>query len=257
MAVTIDHISSGDGNPTGTNSSFWVTNTVANSTQDGASFMTISAGATFLLVGAQIFTDPAVQGTNSFIWDQGGTNQAMTSLGAAFFDVDSGAQLQFFGLVNPTAGTLTLRLSNSGNTNGNQSAVVFGISFNGSVTTSVAAATEGYATNQNAAGTPSATASVSSAASIPSGDKAVAFYYTDTGGGATFPTDGGTFGDMAFTNSREYESYSGAGAIINSSYATTVSQFWSVLIVGIKAPGAAPPVVSAPLGILGFVEVEW
>jgi hypothetical protein len=224
VAVTIDHISSGASNPTGTNLSFWNTNTVANSTQDGTSFMTISAGATFLLVGIQVFTDPAVQGTNSFIWDQGGTNQSMTSLGSALFNSDSGSQLQYFGLVNPTSGTKTLRLSNTGNTNGNQSAVIFGISFKGSITTSVAAATEGYATNVNVSGTPSATASVSSAVAIPTGDLAIAFYYTDTGGGATFPTDGGTFGDMAFTNSREYESYSGAGLTINSSYATTVSQ---------------------------------
>lgn len=249
MSVTIDHISSGNGSPAGTNSSFWNTNTIANGNQDGASFMTISAGATFLLVGAQVTGDPATQGTNSFVWDQGGTNQAMTSLGAAVYNSGSGFQFQFFGLVNPTSGTKTLRLTNAGNTSGNANAVIFGISFNGTASASVAAATEGYATNTDG-GSTSATASVSSGVSIPSGDMAVAFYLMGTGGGAAFPTDGGTFGDMAFGNSRLYESYSGAGATINSSYASTVSQFWTAGIVGIKASVTVVQVGKLPSTLL-------
>ncbi len=51
----------------------------------------------------------------SVVWDQGGSNQALTSCGAAASDADA-QKTQLFYLVAPITGTRTLRVTFSGNT---------------------------------------------------------------------------------------------------------------------------------------------
>src|SRR5258708_37066932 len=142
--VTVDKFSAGG---TGTNATVFNTTFFQNNASDLATFINITAGATFLLVGVEFNQGGGAGGTLALTWDQGGTNQSMTSLGSPVLNANVGDAIQYFGLVNPTSGNKTLRVTNSGNTFGNLGAEIWGMSFNGSVTTSVAAATEGYATN--------------------------------------------------------------------------------------------------------------
>lgn len=205
-----------------------------------ANTLTVGASDTFLLMGIEL--DSTTPGTAAAHWDSGGSNQAMTSLGTIITEATSTAKaLVLFGLVNPVAGNKTASHSFSG-----QSAAANGysflISFTGSETSSVAAATEGYATNSNSTGT---TASVASGVSIPSGDMAVAFYvninsFTNGFTPGANPGDGGVAigQNQSLTTNASAEYYSGAGATITAS-AAQASGAWAAVIVGIKAPGGA------------------
>ncbi len=246
MRRRVDKFSSGG---TGTNATVFNTTFFQNTTSDIATFINITAGATFLLVGVEFNQGGGTGGTLALTWDQGGTNQSMTSLGSPVLNSNVGDAIQYFGLVNPTSGNKTLRVTNSGNTFGNLGAEIWGMSFNGTATASVAAATEGYATNTDG-GTAGTALTVSSAVSIPSGDMAVT-QWIDTTSMTTFPTDSGTLGDNTFSGFYVYEYYNGAGSVINSSATLATSGFWTGMIVGIKAAGAAAtcPMTRSLMGV--------
>jgi hypothetical protein len=84
-------------------------------------------------------------------WDNGGTNQTMTSIGsvrqAGFFDGF------MYGLVNPTTGNKTLRIAWTGA----QEISAFAMSFDGTNTTSVATAFTNFNSNTTTSASPSVT----------------------------------------------------------------------------------------------------
>lgn len=219
-----------------------------------AAFLTVGASATFLLV--MISVDNTSPGVPTAHWDSAGTNQAMTQVGSTITNATGGFSLCFMGLVNPTAGskTLTFAFGTSGN-----NAYAAGESFTGTVTSSVAAATEGAAT---ATGN-STTAAATTAVSIPSGDMAVA-WTTNVNGYTGDPmtpnavqADGGkAIGDnQSLTHNAAGEYYSGAGSAISCSLGGPTGQ-WAAAIVGIKAPGGAVvPVLALPRRI--FLKRRW
>lgn len=213
MAVTKDAISAGV-----------LASTGIATLAAGTFGLTIGATATFLLVGFEV--DSATP--SSVNWDPAGTNQPMTLIGTVAAGTTSNIAL--FGLVNPTPGNKSISFTATAN----NSAYIFGISFTGSETSSVAAATEGF---NKATGT-GTSFSVVTSASIPSGDAAVSALgnsHTITG----FPSDGGTsigLGNSLTTNLAG-ENYSGAGSAITASASSASSGQWAYVIVGIAAPG--------------------
>jgi hypothetical protein len=211
-------------------------------------FMTVGASASILIVGIEC--DTSTPGTPTAHWDSAGTNQAMTQIGTTLTVTGGGApaSLVFFGLVNPTSGSKSLNYSFPGQAT-SVNTYIYGVSFTGSVTSSVAAATEGFASN-NATST---TASVTSAVSIPSGDMATALAI-DCGSGfvnATTENLGGTqIGENeGLTNNGVAARFSGSGSTITASASLNASDVWGAIIVGIKASGGA---AAAP-----FFQTDW
>lgn len=224
--------------------------------------MTVGASDTFLLFA--ISADSVTPGAATATWDTGGTNQAMTSLGAIVTNATTTNEcLALFGVVNPTVGAKKFAWTFPG-----QSTAVnsyhFAVSFTGTETSSVAAATEGYQTASAASG---ASATVTSSASIPTGDMAVAAYnningYSNAFTAGTNPGDGGTAvgKNESLTTNMAGEYYSGAGSTIAASATQGASGAYVAAIVGIKAPGGAAVVdVSgqSPRRIVGWRGGGW
>jgi hypothetical protein len=200
--------------------------------------LTVGASASLLIIGIE--ADTSTPGTITVKWDPAGTAQTMTQVGSTL-TVSSGtpASMALFGVVNPTAGLKPVSIALSGQAT-TVHTYVYGISFTGSATSSVAAATEGFA---SASGTGTAM-SVASAASIPSGDMATSWFdnvqgFTSAFTHGTAQSDGGTAigKDEALTNNAAAEYYSGSGSTITASATQNASDHWGAMIVGIKAAG--------------------
>lgn len=212
----------------------------SSQTVDTSSIITVGASDTFLLFMFEC--DTTTPGTVTIHWDNGGTNQVMTQIGLTT-DSTNGVTTAFYGLVNPTAGAKKFDWTLSSTTNGTNF-YRCAISFTGSITTSVAAAT--YAFNSNTSTSAVANATVSSASAIATGDMAVTAYVNDTTGfsnaftAGTNPGDGGTAigQNQTLTNNMSAEYYSGAGAVINSSAACSTTSFFVAIITGIAAPAS-------------------
>ena len=218
--VTIDAFSNGTGGSwVGTNSRTYNLQTAATA----PSFITVSSGSTFLLLNVVVQATTGLS-TITFTWDSGGTNQAMTlwSTGWTTVSLGPGFSMAWFGLVNPTPGTLTLATNFTTN-----NAVVSGVSLKGTISTSVAAAMYAAA---SATGN-STTAAVTSSVSVASGD--IAFTSYQTYNVTTFPTDGGTSWDASSSLAdTDIEYYAGSGAAVSSSL-TFGSSNWGANIVAI------------------------
>lgn len=221
MAVSVDAVAN-------------VVITTGQASISGATFgLTVGATATFLLV---LFEVDVVNTPLTCVWDNGGTNQSMTIVGTVI--TGSQSVLVLFGLVNPTAGNKAI-IFNSLN---NGAAYATGISFKGTVTTSVALAIEGF----NGASGTGTSATTTTITSIPTGDMAVGWTGNQNGYSNGFtpgtnPGDGGTAigKNESATSNCAAEYYSGAGSTITTAMAQAGSGFWTAVIVGIKAPGAA------------------
>lgn len=221
---------------------------------EGSSSITVGASATFLL--AMLEADTSTPGTVSAVWDKAGANQAMTLIGSVVTESGGATPISvaFFGLVNPASGAKLLSYTWGGQATG-VNAYIGLISFTGSNTTSVAAATEAFNSAHNTTG---ANAAVSSAASIPSGDMAVAFYgningYSNAFTAGTNPGDGGNAigKNETLTTNAAAEYYSGAGGVINASAAQISSGAFAAIITGIKAAGGGPtcPLTRTRMGV--------
>lgn len=233
-----------------------VTNATASSAQhtEGSSSITVGASATLLI--AILEADTSTPGTVSAVWDKAGANQTMTQIGSVVTESGGATPitLAVFGRVSPQSGAKLLSWTWSGQASAVNAYTAL-ISFTGSDTTSVANATEAFA---SAHATTGANAAVSSAASIPSGDMAVAWYGNLPGFTNAFtpggnPGDGGTAigKNESLTTNAAAEYYSGAGAVINASAANASSAAWAALITGIKAAAAAAtcPMTRAMMGV--------
>lgn len=210
-------------------------------------FFSPSASASLMIIGVAMNDSLAAIGTMSMVWDPTGVNKAMSSIGSVQ-TTTAGQAIFYFGLVSPgTTGAKVARFSWTGSASGDVYEA-YGISYTGSVTTSVAAATEGFNTNTGS----STSASVTTSASIPTGDLATSWFVSN---GSAF-TNGGQLDLDATQFDVSCSTASGAGSTITSTTALSPTTTWAAMIVGIKAAGAAP-VTAFPLGILGFVENEF
>lgn len=226
----------------------------AASHNDSSSIITVGASDTFLLLAIEC--DTSTPGTPTAHWDSAGTNQAMTLIGTVTNSTATVQSLSLFGLVSPTTGAKLFSWTFPGQAVSVNS-YHFGVSFTGTETSSVAAATTGFATGQGATG---ANSTVTSAASIPSGAMAVAAYNNNSGftnafTAGTDPGDGGTAvgKNESLTTNMAGEYYSGAGSTITATAANAASQPWVAAIVGILAPGGTVTVTStsATLPMMG------
>jgi hypothetical protein len=207
--------------------------------------LTVAVGDTFLLFGVE--EDTSTPGTVSAHWDTAGTNQAMTLIGSVQTN-SAGAtpmSVALFGLVNPTSGAKNFSATFS--SGGTTACYLLGVSFTGTSTVSVAAATLGF-NAQNIA--TSATATNTTSASIPSGDLAVA-WWSDLNGAGTL--DGTSLGSNTVQTTNAFASwYSGAGSTVTSTFTNPgASDQIVAAIVGIAAPATAscPPPSLALLGV--------
>ena len=114
-------------------------------TQLDLTSLTIASGSNRALL-ATLLLDSA-NDTPTLNWDNGGTPQAMTSIG--FIAAGSG-RLWFFGLIAPTTGNLTLRASWSTS----QGAMLHAIAFEGVDQTSVAVAFPHFTSDTQSSATP-------------------------------------------------------------------------------------------------------
>lgn len=247
MSVTIDAFSNGNAG------AGIVLNTtiIANTENDVGTFLTVGASASAMLLAficLDNFNDPAF-GTTTFVWDKATTNQTFTLIGTPVYSSAINNSLGALGVLNPTAGDLALSIINSGNTSGNSSISIVGISFDGTDTTSVGNAFPGYAT---ATGT-SSTASNTTSAGVPSGGMAIAEYLTGAGV-TTFPTDGGTLIDDEFSQ-LFWERLSASGSAVSSSFNLVSSMDWASMIIGVAPPSGGGPVIEN-VGTTGLYRVR-
>ena len=138
MAVTVDATATLASSPN------TAVTTITNSS------LTVGAGATALL--AILVTDGFTTNPTSIVvkWDNAGTPQTMTSV-ASRQSTNSNILLNLYGLVNPTAGNKNLTATWTTGV----PAMLDAISFNGTITTSVATAFLHAATNLGTSGSPS------------------------------------------------------------------------------------------------------
>ena len=225
------------------------------STTTLASFMTIGAGATFLIVGFE--TNSNSPGTWTVTWDSGGTNQAMTQIGVfkTFGGANAGG-VALFGLVNPTTGLKSLGYSaTSGASN---DTYILGRSYKGSITTSVAAATYAAATNSSGA-TATTQASVTAAASVANTDMVFWIAACDN---SSIPDNPKTPSDITVliaTDSAANNNCGWADGLGNGSASTLqwdlkvggtlTAATWAAAMVAIKAPATA--ISSSTLPLMG------
>jgi hypothetical protein len=200
-------------------------------------FMTVGASATVLIVGFEV--DTSTPGTLSVTWDEGGTNQVMTQIGSTLTITggNAPASLSLWGVVNPITGLKAIGFASTGAA-GTSPVYICGVSFTGSATSSVAAATEGNASN-NAT---SSSFSVTTSTSIRATDMAMAFAI-DCGSGFSNTTTenlGGTqIGEnQTQTNNACGAYFTGAGATVNAHATLAASDVWGGLIVGVAVPAA-------------------
>lgn len=204
-----------------------------------ASFITVGASDTIMIVGVQY--QQATTATYTLHWDSTGTNQLMTQIsGTAALNATGTTGVVLFGLVNPTPGAKTLSISNSSTT---LNTYLFGISFTGSGTSSVASVCYGANTSTAASG---ATNALTTSASVASTDAVVAIYGVASSGGFNVNSSditGGTWIGSCTALSDNYTSGygSGAGATYTMTGNSTASTAWSAAIVAIAAPAAAGP----------------
>ena len=240
--VALDGLSAGGG---AANGHMYAVGSVGASAIPLSAFQTIGASATIFCVGFEI---DLASPTTTIHWDSTGTNQLMTQVGSNIALGTGTGTIQLFCLVNPTAGskTLSFQVTNASS----NSVYIVGMSFTGSITTSVAAATEGAA--QNSSATATTTATVTSSASIPSTDMVFTM----------FANSGGDFTGAVSSNSTLIDHYNavnnnalasygtGAGATFTAT-ATQGSDGFAASITGIKAPAAVscPPPSLALLGV--------
>lgn len=214
-----------------------------------ASYMTLGASATFLLILVEYESNNP--GTVSVTWG----SQSMTQIGSTVdvvAQVDTSGFMSLWGLVSPATGAQTLTIT--GTTGGALSAYVAGVSFNGSGTTSVAAATTGYASNLQTSGS-SSTMTVTTAAAIPSTGVAVAWGIDSGNGFSSSPEVMWSTGTNLLDNSSavggnfaNFSVNSGTGATMSVSAALSSTDNYGVQVTGILAPAAVATLVgSQPL----------
>lgn len=220
--------------------------TGATSTAGGSVALsaTVNVGDTLLIVGMEM--DTSTPGTATANWDTAGTNQAMTLIGTVQTN-SAGAtpmSVALFGVVNPTSGTKNFTgVFSSG---GIKNCYLLGVSFTGTSTVSVAAATLGL--NQTNIAT-SATTTNTTSASIPTGDLVLAWWSDLNGAGTLNGTSLGS--DTALTTNAFASWYSGAGGTVTSTFTNPgASDQIATFVVGIAAPSGAaaltPPFFQNP-----------
>lgn len=199
---------------------------------DATGPITVGAGDTFLLFMQEV--DSATPGTVSAVWDVGGSAQSMTQIGTTLTN-SAGAtamSVAFFGLVSPTAGAKTFGWTWSGVGAAAIDSYLALISFTGTLTTSVAAATKGF-NSGNIANGASTTGSVSTSASISNTEMAVAWCsYLISGG---FTIDGTNIGNNQTGATNAASSYyTGANATLTSNFSgLTANDNLAAMIVGL------------------------
>ena len=194
-----------------------------------ASFQSPSLTASLLVIGICINDTSANIGTLTLVWDPSGVNKTMSQIGT-ISDNTNGVSIFFQGVVSPgTSGAKSLKFTWSGGGLGD-SYEVFGISYTGSITTSVANATEGFASNTST----SNSATVTTAVSIPSTDMEVAFF-SNSGGVAWSSTNNTNIDTDAAQISVTASRATGAGSTITSTGALASSALWLAMTVGIVA----------------------
>lgn len=227
----------------GTNSHMWEVGAIGTGAQTLTNFQTIGASATIFCIGIEIdIASPTV----TVHWDSTGTNQAMTQVGSNIALGTGTGTIQQYCLVSPTTGQKTLSFTCS--TCSSNSAYVVGISFTGSITTSVSAATEGAAQNSSATGT--TTATVTSSASIPSTDMVFTMFANSTGDFTGGVSANSTLIDHADGENNNAEASYGTGT--GSTFTATATQGsdgFGASIIGIKTSTAA--VCPRTLALLG------
>lgn len=208
----------------------------------GSTFITIGVGATALLIPITAASsthganDP---GTLSLTLNPSG--QALTLLGPK---VDQGGTQKgpnyLFGLLNPAPGAGVIHVAWTDTTNFQEFYIV-GISFKGTVTSSLGACFYAFNTAHDA-GTPTIFNGVSTSAAVNVGDMAVSMHVNPANGfndPASNATGIEVDRDQAVTNDAYCQYFNGAGSIIlaqadnNSSFGTT--DFWSAAVVAIAA----------------------
>lgn len=211
---------------------------LANGTNNETGVLTVGASATFLLVGVECETTTG--GVTGVTWNSVATTQVGTSSVLSTVSTST-----VWGLVSPASGSRTLGIVASGLAAA-ANVYFFGISFTGTATASVAAATKGFAKN-----TATNTAlTVTSGVSLAATEMAVAFGI-DVGSGfsnSTTETMGGTqIGEnQAQTNNGCAAYFTGAGSTVTASATLVASDLWGAVIVGIAASSAAAPVLALP-----------
>lgn len=216
--------------------------------------ITVPAGTTLLI--ALVEVESSTPGTVTAVWDNVGTPQTMTQVGSTLIVTGGGGpgSIAVLGVVNPTAGQKEIRV-NWGGVSTNVNGYIAQVSFTGTSTSSVAAATEGFASN-NGTGT---TASVTSGASIPASDMAAVFFldcgvsFTGSFVNGATQADGGTAIGISTnnTNNAAAEYYTGAGSAVAASAGLAGSDVWGAVIVGIKAAGGAVVASSSTMMTMG------
>lgn len=221
------------------------------------SVLTVGASASFLIVAWDVDTTNAY-GTITFTW--GGT--AMTQIGS-LVQLGSGTvmSLGLWGLVSPASGSQSI-VTKGASISGGPATNLCAMSFTGSDTSSVAAATYANATNSSSVNVANAT--VTSGAAIASGDMAFTTYnnalgFTDAFTSGTNPGDGGTAIGKEETGNTNMaaEYYSGAGSTIASSAAQALNCTFVAAIVGIKAAGGGGLTGSQPLIMMRKAMTGW
>lgn len=228
MALAVSTTSSGGG---GSNGILYGSVSGGSTPISIAGFQNTGASDTLLLVFWGISDATTNIGTVTAKWG----SQTLTEIGSALLWGSSSDSSYVFGLVSPTSGSQGLTISWTG-AGGLDSYAVFGISFTGSVSNSVAAATYAFQSNSNS--TANTTSTVTTAASVTTGDIAVAMQLAQqTGFSAVSGTEIDIFNVTGGFNAGCNRS-TGAGSAITLT-GTCASALWGSTIVAVAAAAAA------------------
>lgn len=189
--------------------------------------LTIAAGTDTVLV-AHVFVED-FGGTPSSIaavWDPTGANQSMTAITGASFD-GSGIHIRQFGLVAPTTGNLTLRVSWSG---GNGDVCVFAIAYDGANQTGGATSFP-HGTSANGSSTTPSIAVTSAA-----GNWTQALLGT-TGGVTGGANNTSNFNELGLNNGCASAQDATGAASVTHSWTLAPSGTWAIVATDIAVAG--------------------
>jgi len=258
MAVGFDAVSVATGVNVGVNGNIQLFTITTSSASVPTFTITIGATATLALVWFAPNTNSpgtitASLGGKSLIAVTGATK----SLNAA---ASQPGTIVWMGVVSPTTGSNSLTCSMTGAGAGTQ-CTVGAISFTGTDTQGVNTACFAVGTNNNSVNSDPIT--VTGGASVPSTAMMTAAFCDTSqglngtfGGSNTGTITGIDWDDNGFVSSG-YSRAVGSGAIPTLNANNNAVDLWAAVIVGVQVPQAAPPPVSGPLAILGFVENEF
>lgn len=226
MAVVFDTVSGPGGS--GTNGHIFSGTANASPVTTSATFFNPSVSSSIIVIGVAMNDSLAAIGTMSMNWDPTGVNKSMSLIGSVQ-TTTAGQSIFYFGLISPgTSAAKAARFSWTGSASGDVYEI-YGISFTGSITSSVAAATEGF---QTATGS-STSASVTTSAAIPTGDMITAWFVSN---GSAFSATNNTNIDLDATQfDVACSRASGAGSTIASTATLSPTTNWAAMVVGIKA----------------------